>query len=151
MGSRVSYAEVDPQIAVSNPVLKYSTRDWRQEDPARLVFKQYRDALVAAVSIWADGSVRVNRIHVQEPRKISRNSGRTGSVEDGTGSSDSCRSVDTRPGGHHTAFSNIVTDEMLRDWSEMVGIECTVIDKNTVIPAFRNELRWNAAYWGGKK
>jgi L-arabinose isomerase len=50
-------------------------------------------------------------------------------------------------GGHHTAYSNIVTTDMVRDWAEMVGIECVVIDKNTTIPAFRNELRWNAAAW----
>ncbi|NLG19653.1 MAG: L-arabinose isomerase [Fibrobacter sp.] len=50
-------------------------------------------------------------------------------------------------GGHHTAFSNIVTTDMVRDWAEMVGIECVVIDNSTNVPAFRNELRWNAAAW----
>lgn len=50
-------------------------------------------------------------------------------------------------GGHHTAMSNIITTDMLYDWAEMVGIECIVIDKDTKIPAFRNELRWNAAAW----
>jgi L-arabinose isomerase len=50
-------------------------------------------------------------------------------------------------GGHHTAYSNIVTTDMVRDWAEMVGIECVVIDKNTNVASFRNELRWNAAAW----
>jgi L-arabinose isomerase len=50
-------------------------------------------------------------------------------------------------GGHHTAYSNIVTTDMVRDWAEMVGIECVVIDKNTNVVSFRNELRWNAAAW----
>jgi len=50
-------------------------------------------------------------------------------------------------GGHHTAFSNIVTPEMVRDWCEMVGIECNVINNGTRIAEFRNELRWNAAYF----
>jgi L-arabinose isomerase len=50
-------------------------------------------------------------------------------------------------GGHHTAFSNIITTEMVRDWAEMVGVELVAIDKNTTVPAFRNELRWNAAAW----
>ena len=53
-------------------------------------------------------------------------------------------------GGHHTAFSNIITTDMLRDWCEMVGIECAVIDANTTVPQFRNELRWNAAYYNNK-
>lgn len=50
-------------------------------------------------------------------------------------------------GAHHTVFSYTVTVEQLRDWAEMSGIECIVIDKDTKIPSFRNELRWNDMYW----
>jgi L-arabinose isomerase len=50
-------------------------------------------------------------------------------------------------GGHHTAFSNIVTSDMVRDWAEMSGVECAVIDRASSVSAFRNELRWNAAAW----
>jgi len=50
-------------------------------------------------------------------------------------------------GGHHTAFSNIVTSDMLRDWCEMQGIECLVIDKDTKVAQFRNEMRWNTGYF----
>ncbi len=50
-------------------------------------------------------------------------------------------------GGHHTAFSNVVTTDQVRDWAEMVGVEFVAIDRATTIPAFRNELRWNAAAW----
>ena len=50
-------------------------------------------------------------------------------------------------GGHHTAFSNIVSTDMVRDWAEMVGVEFIAIDKATTVPSFRNELRWNAAAW----
>jgi L-arabinose isomerase len=53
-------------------------------------------------------------------------------------------------GGHHTAFSNIITSDWIRDWAEMTSTECVVIDKNTTIPAIRNELRWNDAYFSGK-
>ena len=48
-------------------------------------------------------------------------------------------------GGHHTAFSNIVSTEMIQDWAEMTRTECLVIDRNTSISQIRNELRWNAA------
>jgi L-arabinose isomerase len=54
-------------------------------------------------------------------------------------------------GGHHTAFSNIIDADMLRDWAEMVGIECVVIDADTKVHQFRNELRWNEAYWDGRR
>ncbi|MDF2961465.1 MAG: arabinose isomerase [Paenibacillus sp.] len=50
-------------------------------------------------------------------------------------------------GAHHTVFSFKVTTEQLVDWAEMVGIECVIINKNTSIHSFRNELRWNDMYW----
>ncbi len=50
-------------------------------------------------------------------------------------------------GGHHTAYSNLVTTDMVRDWAEMVGIEFLTIDRDTTVPRFRDELRWNAAAW----
>lgn len=46
-------------------------------------------------------------------------------------------------GAHHTAFSFAVTAEQLMDWAEMVGIECVLINENTNLLNFRNELRWN--------
>lgn len=50
-------------------------------------------------------------------------------------------------GAHHTVFSYAVTTEQLVDWAEMVGIECLIINNNTTVPSFRNELRWNELYW----
>ncbi|WP_168119082.1 L-arabinose isomerase [Paenibacillus sp. HB172176] len=46
-------------------------------------------------------------------------------------------------GAHHTVFSYEVTTEQLLDWAELIGIEAVVIDKNTTLRSFRNELRWN--------
>jgi L-arabinose isomerase len=50
-------------------------------------------------------------------------------------------------GAHHTVFSYVVTVEQLVDWAEMVGIEVVIIDQDTKIYAFRNELRWNDITW----
>lgn len=50
-------------------------------------------------------------------------------------------------GAHHTCFSYEVTAEDLLDWSEMVHIECLLIDRNTDRLAFRNLLRQNEGYW----
>jgi L-arabinose isomerase len=44
-------------------------------------------------------------------------------------------------GAHHTSFSYHVTAEQWIDWAEMCGIEYILIDKNTDIPTFRNQLR----------
>jgi L-arabinose isomerase len=50
-------------------------------------------------------------------------------------------------GAHHTAFSQAVTVEMLEDFAEMAGIECLVIDAQTDLRRFKQEIRWNQAYW----
>lgn len=48
-------------------------------------------------------------------------------------------------GAHHTAFSYDLTTEQMVDWAEAMGIECVVIDEDTTIRNFKNELRWNMA------
>jgi L-arabinose isomerase len=50
-------------------------------------------------------------------------------------------------GAHHTAFSQAVTAEYIEDFAEMAGLEFVHIDKNTEIPEFRKELRWNEVYF----
>lgn len=48
-------------------------------------------------------------------------------------------------GAHHTGYSYTVTTEHLRDFAEVSGIEIVVIDEDTNLHQFRNELRWNEA------
>ncbi|HMF73875.1 MAG TPA: hypothetical protein VK616_20480, partial [Flavitalea sp.] len=50
-------------------------------------------------------------------------------------------------GAHHTCYSQNLTSTHMRDFADMAGIECVVIDKDTNLNAFRNELRWNEAYY----
>ena len=50
-------------------------------------------------------------------------------------------------GAHHTAFSYDLTAEQMCDWAAAMGIEAVVIDKDTNIRNFRNELRWNSMYY----
>jgi L-arabinose isomerase len=51
-------------------------------------------------------------------------------------------------GAHHTGFSQAVTTEMLEDFAGMAGIELVVIDAETKVRQFRQELRWNEVYYG---
>ena len=46
-------------------------------------------------------------------------------------------------GAHHTAFSYDLTADQMVDWAAAMGIESVVIDNNTNIRDFKNELRWN--------
>lgn len=48
-------------------------------------------------------------------------------------------------GAHHTAFSYDLTVDQMADWADAMGIESVIIDKDTNIRDFKNELRWNAA------
>lgn len=47
-------------------------------------------------------------------------------------------------GAHHTAFSYDLSVEQMVDWASVMGIESVVIDNDTNIKAFKNELRWNS-------
>ncbi len=51
-------------------------------------------------------------------------------------------------GAHHTGFSQAVTTEMLEDFAAMTGIELAVIDAETKLRHFQQELNWNEIYYG---
>jgi L-arabinose isomerase len=50
-------------------------------------------------------------------------------------------------GAHHTGFSYALTAEHLEDFAAMAGIECLLIDQDTTLRAFKNELHWNDLYY----
>jgi L-arabinose isomerase len=50
-------------------------------------------------------------------------------------------------GAHHTSFSLALTPEHLEDFAEMAGIEFLLINDDTRLPAFKNEMRWNDMYY----
>jgi L-arabinose isomerase len=50
-------------------------------------------------------------------------------------------------GAHHTALSRALTPSHLTDFAEMAGMECLMIDADTKLPAFLNELRFNDMYY----
>jgi L-arabinose isomerase len=46
-------------------------------------------------------------------------------------------------GAHHTCYSQNLSSEYLQDFAEMAGIEFVLIDNNTRLHQFKNELKWN--------
>lgn len=50
-------------------------------------------------------------------------------------------------GAHHTCYSQNLSSEHLTDFAEMANIELVLIDKETQIHQFKNELRWNEMYY----
>ena len=54
-------------------------------------------------------------------------------------------------GAHHTGFSQAVTTEMIEDFAAIAGLELVVIDAETRLRQFRQELRWNEVYYGAQR
>jgi L-arabinose isomerase len=50
-------------------------------------------------------------------------------------------------GAHHTGFSLALTAEHMEDFAAMAGIEFLLIDNDTKLRAFKQELRWNDIYY----
>ena len=50
-------------------------------------------------------------------------------------------------GAHHTGYSYTVTTEMLEDFATIAGIELAVIDADTRLRDFQNQLRNNEVYY----
>ena len=53
----------------------------------------------------------------------------------------------TAGGPHHTVLSTAVGIEEITDLADMLGTELLVIDEGTRLRDFRNEIRWNQAYY----
>lgn len=50
-------------------------------------------------------------------------------------------------GSHHTGLSQGLTIEHLRNFAEISGMECLIIERDTKIADFTNALRWNEVYY----
>jgi L-arabinose isomerase len=143
--------EICPSIAAGKPSLEvHQLGIGDREDPARLVFTGKEGPAVCSAVVDFGSRFRcvVSEVHAVVPPQPFPNLPVARVLwKPEPDLRISAESWILAGGGHHTAFSNIVTSDMIRDWAEMVGIECVVIDKNTTVASFRNELRWNAAAW----
>ena len=63
---------------------------------------------------------------------------------------DACAAWIYAGGAHHTGFSQAVTTEMMEDFGAMAGLEVVVIDADTKLRQFKQELAWNDCAYGLK-
>ena len=54
-------------------------------------------------------------------------------------------------GAHHSVYSQGVSADQLRILAEVFGIEFLLINEETKIPAFKNELNWNEVFFGMRR
>jgi L-arabinose isomerase len=50
-------------------------------------------------------------------------------------------------GAHHTGFSQALTAAHMRDFADVADMEFLLIDTDTKIADFKNEIRWNEVYY----
>lgn len=143
--------EVCPSIAAKKPTLEvHPLGIGDREPPARLVFNGKAGPALCAAVVDFGNRFRcvVNEVEVVDaPKDFPKLPVARALWKPLPSLETAAEAWILAGGGHHTAMSNIITTDMIYDWADMVGIECIVIDKDTKIPAFRNELRWNAVAW----
>ena len=117
-----------------------------REDPARLVFTSKEGSGIATSLIDLGNrfrliinSVDCKKVEKPMPKLPVATAFWTPQPDFATG----CEAWILAGGAHHTAFSYDVTAEQMGDWAAAMGIESVVIDNDTTIRNFKNELRWN--------
>lgn len=116
---------------------------------ARLVFQAHKGEGVAATIVDMGNRFRmiVNEVEVREPQALPKLPVACAlwkpmpNFEIGAGA------WILAGGTHHSSFSFAVTTEMLEDYAEIADIELLIIDKDTTIRQFRQDLRNNEVYY----
>lgn len=143
--------EVDPAIAADKPRIEvHPLSIGDREDPARLVFNGKSGKATVACLVDMGGRFRliVQEVTCKTPERAMPKlpvarvlwtpepnliTGAEAWIMAG--------------GAHHTVMSYSVDAQMWRDFAELTGMECVVIDEKTELNALANELRWNDLYW----
>jgi L-arabinose isomerase len=153
-GSKVLGAhmlEICPSIAAARPsceVHPLSIGD--REDPVRLVFTAPPGPAVVICLVDMGGRLRLiaNEVDVVEPDAELRRLPVARAVWTPRPDLSTAAEAWLMAGGsHHTVFTMALGLEPLRDLAEIAGVELVVIDHSTRAVQFRNELRWNQAYY----
>ena len=143
--------EICPSIAAGRPSVEvHPLSIGGREDPARLVFTAPAGPALNASIIDMGTRFRliVNEVDVVEPPKPLAKLPVARAVWTCRPDFKTACGAWIRAGGaHHTAFSYAVTEEHLRDFAEIAGIELVLIDRDTRLAELEKELRWNEAYY----
>jgi L-arabinose isomerase len=143
--------EICPSIAATRPSLEiHPLSIGGKEDPVRLVFEAPPGpALNAAVLDLGDRfRLLVNEVDVAAPPDPLPKLPVARVVWHCRPNLQTAAAAWINAGGpHHTGFSQAVTTDQLEAFAEMAGVELVVIDNNTTLRHFKNELHWNEAYY----
>jgi len=146
--------EICPSIAAAKPSCEvHPLSIGGKEDPVRLVFDSATGKAVNASIVDMGNRFRmvVNVIDVIPPHeKLPKLPVARALWEPEPSLAVAAAAWIHAGGAHHTGFSLALTPQHLEDFAAMAGIEYLLIDGDTTLRAFKNELRWNeAAYMIG--
>ena len=139
-------AAMDGRIAIKECPLSMGDR----EDPARLVFtaKEGHGVATSLIDLGDRFRLIINDVVVKKAEKEMPKLPVATAFWTPEPSLETGAAAWIYAGGaHHTAFSYDLTADQMGDWAACMGIEAVYIDKDTDIRRFRNELKWNEAYY----
>src|SRR5690606_7859388 len=143
--------EVCPSIAHEKPRIEvHPLSIGGKEDPARLVFNGTEGSAIVVTLIDLGGRFRmiVNDIECITPEHdmpnlpVARVLWKP--LPDLTTSAEAWILAG---GAHHSVLTYAITAEEMKDFAEMLGIECIHINADTNIDELKKELRWNDIAW----
>jgi len=144
--------EICPSIAEGKPTLQvHPLSIGGKADPARLVFDTPAGPGLNASLIDLGNRFRllINEVEVVAPEQpMPRLPVARALWVPKPNFADGCAAWIYAGGAHHTGFSQAVTTEMLEDFAGMAGIEAVVIDAETKLRRFQQELRWQDCAYG---
>jgi len=144
--------EICPSIADGQPSLAvHPLGIGGKADPARLIFNTPAGpALNAALMDFGNRfRLLVNEVDVVKPEQPMPKLPVAQAVwKCRPNFEDACAAWIFAGGAHHTGFSQAVSTEMLEDFAAIAGIELVVIDADTRLRRFKQELFWNDTAYG---
>jgi L-arabinose isomerase len=143
--------EVCPSIAADKPSLEiHPLSIGGKEDPVRLVFTAAPGKAVNASVVDVGNRFRliVNQVNIIKPEYPLPKLPVARAVWIPEPSLKIAATAWISAGGaHHTALSPALTPDHLENFAEMSGMEYLLIDADTKLASFKNQLRWNDAYY----
>ena len=142
--------EICPSIAADRPKVEiHPLGIGGKEDPVRLVFNAQAGAAinVSLMDLGTRFRLLVNEVTSIEPPPLPKLPVARAVWLCEPDLKTACAAWIHAGGAHHTAFSHVVTTEMIEDFAAIAGVELVVIDKATELRPFRRELRDNDLYF----
>ncbi len=143
--------EICPSIADGKPKAEiHPLSIGGKSDPVRLVFDSAAGKAVNASLIDVGSRFRliVNKVNASKPQQPLPKLPVARSIWDPEPNLKVAAAAWIYAGGaHHTVFSHALTSQHFEDFAEIAGIEYLLIDSDTKLTDFKNQLRWNDLYY----